>query len=98
VSGNPNGRPKPPEELVHVRENARAYTTEAVETLAEVMRDKGAPPSARVTAANALLDRGWGKPDANLNVTTKREACDLTDDELAAIAAGAAAIHRAATV
>lgn len=87
-----------PVDVADVRGMARQHTTEAVETLAEVMRDKGAPPSARVTAANALLDRGWGKPDANLNVTTKREACDLTDDELAAIAAGAAAIHRAATV
>lgn len=95
VSGNPNGRPKPAQELVHVREHALAYTKESVDVLAEVMRSKEAPPSARVSAANALLDRGWGKPDANLTVIRKRDAADLTDDELAAIAAGAAIIERA---
>ncbi len=35
------------------------------------MRQKDAPPSARVAAANSLLDRGWGRPDqqieANIN-------------------------------
>src|SRR5215472_9261011 len=30
-------------------------------TLAHVMRQPKAPPAARVMAANALLDRGWGK-------------------------------------
>ncbi len=26
------------------------------------MEDKKAPPAARVSAATAVLDRGWGKP------------------------------------
>lgn len=60
-SGNPAGRPKLPEDVKHVRELAREYTLEAVQSLAEVMRDGSA--AARVSAANAILERGWGKPE-----------------------------------
>lgn len=56
-SGNPGGRPKATTEL---REMARSHTAEAVATLASVMR-KGKTEQARVIAANALLDRGYGK-------------------------------------
>jgi hypothetical protein len=58
-SGNPGGRPKV---IAHIRDAARDYTVEALETLAAIMRDKRAPAAARVSAANALLDRGYGKP------------------------------------
>jgi len=58
-SGNPGGRPKDTENL---RELARARTAEAVETLDAIMKNKRAPASARVSAACALLDRGFGKP------------------------------------
>ena len=37
------------------------YTTEALETLVELMRE-GKDERERGTAAQALLDRGWGKP------------------------------------
>ena len=50
-------RPK----FVDIRSYARKFTVEALETLAHVMRQPKAPPAARVMAANALLDRGWGK-------------------------------------
>jgi len=58
-SGNPRGRPRVPEE---VREMARAHTEEAIKALARVLRSKRSPASAVVAAANALLDRAWGKP------------------------------------
>jgi hypothetical protein len=58
-SGNPRGRPRV---VADVREAARKWTAEAIETLAAIMRDKKAPPAARGAAATALLDRGWGKP------------------------------------
>lgn len=60
-SGNPTGRPKLPEDIKHVRELAREYTAQAVTTLVEVMAGDSA--AAKVAAANALLDRGWGKPE-----------------------------------
>jgi hypothetical protein len=34
----------------------------AVNTLAGIAKSLKCPPAARVTAACALLDRGWGKP------------------------------------
>lgn len=58
-SGNPGGRPKA---LREVMELARAKTEAAVETLAGIMTNGSAPPAARVSAATALLDRGWGRP------------------------------------
>jgi hypothetical protein len=52
-----------------VQEIARKYTVEAIKTLAQMMRNKKTPPAARVAAANALLDRGYGKPPQALNVS-----------------------------
>jgi hypothetical protein len=63
ASINPKGR-KPHSH--RVRSLARAYTQEAVEVLAEAMRN--APTAdARIKAATALLDRGWGKPAQQLS-------------------------------
>jgi hypothetical protein len=59
VSPNPGGRPK---EVGHVRELAREHTAVAVGTLVTVMKSVKSPPAARVAAANALLDRGYGRP------------------------------------
>ncbi len=51
---------------------SRQHTLAAVETLVSVMEDLKAPHSARVAAANGLLDRGHGKApqhiEANVNV------------------------------
>jgi hypothetical protein len=57
-SGNPGGRPKA---YGQIRDLARQHTDVALRTLVEIA-EHGENESARVTAANALLDRGWGKP------------------------------------
>ena len=62
-SPNPGGRPAVAPE---VREAARAYTAEMLSVLVNVAMDEGAPPAARVAAATAVLDRGHGKPVANV--------------------------------
>ena len=49
-----------------VKAVAGTYTTAALETLAEIMQDGTAPHSARVSAANSLLDRAHGKPRQEL--------------------------------
>lgn len=49
-----------------VKAVAGSYTTAALETLASIMQDGTAPHSARVSAANALLDRAVGKPRQEL--------------------------------
>ena len=48
-------------QITDVRDAARQHTLAAVETLVSVMEDPSAPHSARVAAANGLLDRGHGK-------------------------------------
>lgn len=68
-SGNPGGRPKV---LADVQEAARARTAEAIDVLASIAIDPGAPPAARVSAANALLDRAWGKPQQTVQAKVER--------------------------
>jgi hypothetical protein len=48
--------------ITQIKSLARAYTEKAIETLGGIMSQPGCPESARVAAATALLDRGWGKP------------------------------------
>jgi hypothetical protein len=62
-SGNPGGRPKV---IAEVKELSRAHTGAAIETLASIMSNPKAAPAARVSAANALLDRGYGKPQQHI--------------------------------
>lgn len=40
---------------------ARSHTRKAINVLIGVMRSAKATPAARIAAANAILDRGWGK-------------------------------------
>lgn len=47
---------------VNIRSLARAHTEKAVQVLGGIMSNEDVPPAARVQAAQALLDRGWGKP------------------------------------
>jgi hypothetical protein len=63
-SGNPSGRPKVDFE---VREAARLHGAEALAKLVELMR--GDDPRVAQAAANALLDRGFGKPAQSMEVT-----------------------------
>ena len=45
-----------------IRSLARAHTAAAIRVLAKIMNQPKTSPAARVSAAVALLDRGWGKP------------------------------------
>lgn len=73
-SGNPGGRPKV---VAHVRELAREHTDLAIRTLAEIC-ESADKDSARVAAATALLDRGYGKPPQEVSIDVSK----LSDDEL----------------
>ena len=48
--------------VTEIRSLARSHTRTALNVLVAVMRNTKATPPARVAAANAILDRGWGKP------------------------------------
>lgn len=54
---------------VDVRGLAQAYTAQAIEVLAAIMRDETAPPAARRAAASELLDRGHGRPAQAMELT-----------------------------
>ena len=62
-AGRPPGSPNKStrEQTKNISELARSYTQEALETLVDVARN-GRSDASRVAAANALLDRGFGKP------------------------------------
>lgn len=49
---------------------ARDYAECALKVLVDVARDAKAPAAARVSAANAIIDRGYGKAPASMNFTT----------------------------
>lgn len=63
-SPNPGGRPR---DLHKVRELAAIHTVEALDTIAELMRtaDKD---SVKLAAAEAILDRAWGRPPASVSI------------------------------
>lgn len=48
--------------LTEIKSLARDHTSTAINVLVLLMRDPETPAIARIAAANAILDRGWGKP------------------------------------
>lgn len=64
-SGNPRGRPKRDHDIAAL---AREHGIASIATLAAIMADPQAPPATRVTAANALLDRGYGRAPQSLDL------------------------------
>lgn len=81
----------PNKATAEVKELARQYTTEALTTLSTVMGDAQQPAAARVSAANALLDRAYGKPTQLIGGDDDkpiRHVHELSDETLAAIALG----------
>lgn len=67
-SGNPGGRPKQDPLL---KDLARKKTKIALGTLEEICKGKKFPAAARVMAAIALLDRGYGKPMQAVDLTNQ---------------------------
>lgn len=59
---NPAGRPPV---IRDIKIAARSHTRQALVTLVSVMNDREAPASARVAASEAILNRGWGRPQQN---------------------------------
>ena len=73
-AGRPSGstNKSSPEQSQRLSELAKTYTEEALQTLVDVARN-GRTDASRVSAANALLDRAYGKPVVN----EEREVVDL---------------------
>lgn len=72
-----------------IKSLARAHTAAAINCWAGIMNKTTAPESARIAAAQALMDRGWGKAVQVAEVTMRNiTAREIPDDELADIAVG----------
>ena len=80
--------------MADVKSAARELTPEAMDTLKKAMMDQNAPWAAKIAAAIAVLDRGWGKPEqtvsANVSILDQ-----MTDDEQKAMLAALAALRAA---
>ena len=82
VSGNPKGRPPV---MPAIRDLAQQFAPEALHTLLTICTDETAPPAARVSAATALLDRGYGKPPQSIEA--KVQHMDMREMHLNALKA-----------
>jgi hypothetical protein len=70
-SGNPGGRsPIVTADGRSLTELAREHTEDAIACLAGVVADAKCAAAARVAASTALLDRGWGRPKQEMEVST----------------------------
>lgn len=69
---------------VHVRVLARQLTQRAIATLAAIMCNEQTAAGARVLAAQAILDRGWGRASTLVEdaETVVRDYAQLSDAEL----------------
>ncbi|MCF1707559.1 hypothetical protein L0V05_01890 [Tabrizicola sp. J26] len=63
-AGRPKG--KESEAKKEIAELARNFAEDALKVLVDVAKDANAPAAARVSAANAIIDRGYGKAPATL--------------------------------
>ena len=61
---------------------ARDFTGKALQTLVGTLDDPVATAAAKVSAAIALLDRGWGKPTERHEHISLNAVAELSDDEL----------------
>jgi Family of unknown function (DUF5681) len=80
-SGNPGGRPR---QLASVMHEARRHTLEALQVQLQLMQSAESE-SVRLNAAEAILNRGWGRPIQALQVDGRfltKKLTDLTTDEV----------------
>lgn len=83
--GNKHSRGRP-QKNVDVQAIARLYTEDAMRVLKDIMQDDTATAASRVSAAEAILSRGWGKPAQNVGFTP--EAGDTLSALVASIRSG----------
>ena len=61
---------------------ARDHTGKALQTLVNTLDDPTATAAAKVSAAIAVLDRGWGRPTERHEHVSLSAVAELSDDEL----------------
>ena len=85
-SGNPTGRPKHVlADGRSVADLAREHTADALAVLIEVMENPTAAEAARVSAANSVLDRGWGRPKQDMDINVKTDPMAILEEARARV-------------
>lgn len=83
-SGNPSGRPR--KHIADLSKEARRYAHLALSTLVKICKD--GMERNRLAAARELLDRGYGKPVAAIDlITAGKKLSELLPSELEALEA-----------
>ena len=91
-SGNPGGQSR---ETALVKRIAQKHGSEMIQALVDIVRDQTAPHAARVAAAREVLDRGFGRPEQNIDVRLQMQKLEIllqaktdtmSDDDLALFA------------
>lgn len=78
-SGNPGGRPKLTQEEQDALTMAKQFAPDAIRALHEIATSKTASDKARVTAAEAIINRVYGKPKETVESTVKHERRSESD-------------------
>jgi hypothetical protein len=83
ASGNPGGRPKA---IASLTVEARRHALDALRTLVKIAKT-GKSETARIAAAVALLDRGFGRPSQSVEMNlsadmVSKRISELSDSEL----------------
>ena len=78
-SGNAGGRPHAYKEFTEL---ARSFAPDALRTLREIANDSNAQHFARIAAAEAILNRGFGRPVQGVAVAVDANANPQTVDAM----------------
>jgi len=78
-SGNPGGRPKLTQDELDALTMAKQFAPDAIRALHEIATSKTASDKARVTAAEAIINRVYGKPKETVESTIKHERRNESD-------------------
>lgn len=77
VKGESGFKGRKHEGFGHVRDLARIHTEDAIRVLAEIMNDVDAEAVQRVKAAEALLNRAWGRPPEDMTFRVAEDSGEL---------------------
>lgn len=78
-SANPGGKPNLSPEEADALAMAKQFAPDAIRALHEIATSKTASDKARVTAAEAIINRVYGKPKETVESTVKHERRSESD-------------------
>lgn len=84
-SGNPSGRSKVSFAIV---DEAQKHAEKAIKSLVRVLDDEEAPAAAKISAANSILDRAYGKAPQAIDLKAEVNFSDAFETFIRSLMAG----------